>query len=414
MRQRLQPSRAETGAVRADARAERQNKHGNYRCCFCQVRRRAGSRGGRVKSAVGRVYEDKLSASFRWFAVGLRLPAGLSRSESRLKVWPVIIARLPAPQCLRMFAIFSEILGITAPVFAMLFLGLLLKRLGQIDAAFISTATSLVFNVSMPAMLFLAILHADLRTALQPALLGYFVLATVVGFLLVWGWALWRVPRVDRGVYVQGAFRGNNGIIGLALATSLYGDYGLSLGGVLGGVVILSYNSLSAIVLAIYSPNAKASVWSISKNILRNPLILGVLAAIPFAYWQFRLPAWLTTSGEYLAQLTLPLALICIGATLSLASLRESGKVALGASVMKMVWLPLLGTLGAFFCGFREAELGILFLFFASPTAAASFVMAKAAGANHQLAAAIIVITTLAAAITTNIGLFVLQWGGWI
>ncbi|MGY8832153.1 MAG: AEC family transporter, partial [Pseudomonadales bacterium] len=96
-----------------------------------------------------------------------------------------------------MFAIFSEILGITAPVFAMLFLGLLLKRLGQIDAAFISTATSLVFNVSMPAMLFLAILHADLRTALQPALLGYFVLATVVGFLLVWGWALWRVPRVD-------------------------------------------------------------------------------------------------------------------------------------------------------------------------------------------------------------------------
>ena len=100
--------------------------------------------------------------------------------------------------------------------------------------------------------------------------------------------------------------------------------------------------------------------------------------------------------------------------TLSLASLRESGKVALGASVMKMVWLPLLGTFGAFFWGFREAELGILFLFFASPTAAASFVMAKAAGANHQLAAAIIVITTLAAAITTNIGLFVLQWGGWI
>ena len=31
-----------------------------------------------------------------------------------------------------------------------------------------------------------------------------------------------------------------------------------------------------------------------------------------------------------------------------------------------------------------------------------------------RLAAAIIVITTLMAAITTNIGIFVLQWGGWI
>ncbi|MCY1288397.1 auxin efflux carrier [compost metagenome] len=313
-----------------------------------------------------------------------------------------------------MLVLFSQTLAITAPVFAMLFLGILLKRLGQIDGAFINTASALVFNVSMPVMLFLAILHADLDTALQPAVLGYFALATLAGFLLVWGWALWRVPRAERGVYVQGAFRGNNGIIGLALATSLYGDYGLSLGGVLSGVVILTYNSLAVLVLEFYNPAGKADPWSLLKGILRNPLILGVLAAIPLAYWQIRLPAWLATSGEYLAQLTLPLALICIGGTLSLASLRASSGLAIGASLMKMIWLPLLATLGAFACGFRGAELGILFLYFASPTAAASFVMARAAGGNAELAAAIIVITTLVAALTTNIGLFVLQWGGWI
>jgi predicted permease len=222
------------------------------------------------------------------------------------------------------------------------------------------------------------------------------------------------VPVADRGVYTQGAFRGNNGIIGLALATSLYGDYGLSLGGILAGVVILSYNSLSAIVLAIYSPSAKSDVWSISKSIICNPLIIGVLSAIPFAYWQIALPAWLTTSGEYLAQLTMPLALICIGGTLSLASLRKSGAMAVSASLMKMVWLPILSTAGAFVFGFRGADLGVLFLYFASPTAAASFVMAKAANGNHELAAAIIVITTLVAAITTNIGIVFLQWGGWM
>lgn len=309
-----------------------------------------------------------------------------------------------------MLAVFA----ITAPVFAMLFLGVVLRRLGLIDAHFIHTASALVFNVSMPVMLFLAILHADLSTALQPALLAYFLLATLLGFLLAWGWAILRVPRVERGVYVQGAFRGNNGIIGLALATSLYGDYGLSLGGILGGVVILSYNTLSVIVLEVYNPNARASARSILVGVLRNPLILGVLAAIPFAYWQVRLPAWLSTSGEYLAQLTLPLALICIGGTLSLAALRASSGLAIGASLLKMVWLPLLATLGACALGFRDAELAILFLYFASPTAAASFVMARAAGGNAELAAAIIVITTLAAVFTTNLGLFVLRWGGWI
>jgi len=108
------------------------------------------------------------------------------------------------------------------------------------------------------------------------------------------------------------------------------------------------------------------------------------------------------------------LALMCIGGTLSLTALRASGKLAIDARLVKLVWLPLAGTLGAWLCGFRGAELGFLFLYIGSPTAAASYVMARAANGNHELAASIIVITTLMAAITTNIGIFILQWGGWI
>ncbi|MDP2244489.1 AEC family transporter [Pseudomonas sp.] len=313
-----------------------------------------------------------------------------------------------------MFAVVQQTLAITAPVFSMLFLGVGLKRLGWIDDAFINTASSLVFRGTMPALLFLGIVKADLSTALQPALLGYFVLATLVCFLIAWGWAIWRCPQVERGIYTQGAFRGNNGIVGLALATSMYGDYGLSVGAVLGGVVILCYNTLSAIVLTIYSPHVKSGPWAICKSILSNPLIIGVLAAMPIAYWQLPLPDWLMISTQYFAQMTLPLALICIGGTLTLASLRASSGIAISASLMKMVWLPLLATLGAWLWGFRDAQLAILFLYFASPTAAASFVMARAVNGNHQLAAAIIVITTLVAAVTINIGLLMLQWAGWI
>ncbi|MEG1041207.1 AEC family transporter [Pseudomonas sp. NUPR-001] len=313
-----------------------------------------------------------------------------------------------------MLALFLQTLNITAPVFAMLFMGVLLKRINAINDGFIHTASALVFNVCMPALLFLGIYHADLSAAVQPGLLLYFAIATLIGFGLAWGLAIWRCPREDRGIYTQGAFRGNNGVIGLALAASMYGDYGISLGAVLAGLVILLYNSLSVVVLAVYSPSAKSDPWSICKSILRNPLIISVLVAAVMAYAQVALPNWLLTSSDYLAQMTLPLALICIGGTLSLASLRQSGGIALSVSLLKMVWLPLLATLGAFLCGFRGAELGILFLYFGSPTAAASYVMARSTNGNHQLAAAIIVITTLMAAITTNIGIFFLQWGGWI
>ena len=313
-----------------------------------------------------------------------------------------------------MLAIVQQTVSVTAPVFSMLFLGVVLKRLGLIDSAFINTASTLVFRGTLPTLLFLGIINADLSTALQPALLLYFVVATLGCFLLAWGWAIVRCPEADRGVYTQGAFRGNNGIVGLALATSIYGDYGLSVGAVLGGVVILCYNVLSAIILAIYSPQAKADVWSLSKSIATNPLIVGVLLAIPFAAWKIPLPTWLLTSGGYFAQMSLPLALICIGATLSLDSLRQGSGVAVGSSLLKVLWLPLLATLGAGLWGFRGPDLGILFLYFVSPTAAASFVMAKAAGGNYQLAAAIIVISTLASVLSTNLGLLVLQFVGWI
>lgn len=313
-----------------------------------------------------------------------------------------------------MLALFLQTLNVTAPVFAMLFLGYGLKRIEWINDNFIKTASALVFNVCMPSLLFLGIYHADLRPALKPGLLVYFVVATVGSFAIAWWIATKRCPEVDRGVFTQGAFRGNNGVIGLALAGSMYGDYGISLGSILAGLVIVLYNSLSVVVLAIYSPNIKSDPLSICKSILVNPLIISVVTAVPFAWLQVPIPNWILTSADYVAQMSLPLALICIGGTLSLAALRSSGSVALSASAVKMILLPIVGTFGAWLLGFRGAELGILFLYIGAPSASVGYVMVRASGGNYSLAAAIIVITTLAAAITTNIGIFLLQWGGWI
>ena len=310
--------------------------------------------------------------------------------------------------------LFLGTLEITLPVFAMVFIGLVLKRVGWIDQGFVATASELVFKATMPTLIFLSLIKADIQTAFHPWLMTYFALATLATFLMSWVWALWRVSYADRGVYVQGAFRGNCGVVGLALAASMYGDYGLSAGGLLLGVVILSYNMLSVIVLAAYRPGKDANWRSIAKHVARNPLILSVLAALPFAILEIDLPGWLMTSGEYFASLTLPLALICIGATLSVSALRQSHGPAMGASMLKMVTLPVLATAGAWLVGFSGRELGMLFLFFASPTAAASFVMVKAMGGDARLAANIIAISTFMASLTVTAGIFVLKLLGLI
>ncbi len=310
--------------------------------------------------------------------------------------------------------IFRQTLETTLPVFAMVFIGLGLRRVGWINDEFVNTASALVFKATLPTLVFLSIIRADLETALNVHLLGFFLAATLASFALVWGWAVWRVPREDRGVYAQGAFRGNCGIVGLALAASLYGDYGLSAGGILLGLVIISYNALSVTVLLAYQPGKSASWRRILKDIARNPLIISVILAIPFAWWQVSFPTWVMTSGDYFASLTLPLALLCIGATVSLSAIRSDSRVAISSSLMKMVTLPVLCTGAAWLSGFRGAELGLMFLFFASPTAAASFVMVKALGGNDRLAANIIALTTLMASVTVTFGVFLLRSQGLI
>lgn len=308
--------------------------------------------------------------------------------------------------------IFRQTLETTLPVFAMVFIGLGLRRVGWINGEFVNTASALVFKATLPTLVFLSIIRADLETALNVHLLGFFLAATLASFALVWGWAVWRVPREDRGVYAQGAFRGNCGIVGLALAASLYGDYGLSAGGILLGLVIISYNALSVVVLLAYQPGKSASWRRILRDIVRNPLIISVILAIPFAWWEVSFPTWVMTSGDYFASLTLPLALLCIGATVSLSAIRSDSRVAISSSLMKMVTLPALCTGAAWLSGFRGAELGLMFLFFASPTAAASFVMVKALGGNDRLAANIIALTTLTASVTITLGVFLLRSQG--
>ncbi|MGM0613987.1 MAG: AEC family transporter [Pseudomonadota bacterium] len=310
--------------------------------------------------------------------------------------------------------LFARTLDVTLPVFVMVFLGVGLKRLGWVDGAFINTASALVFKATLPTLIFMSLIQADLSVALNVPLLMFFAIATV-GQLLISGLGAWRqVPYTDRGVYIQGAFRGNCGIVGLALAAAMYGNYGLSAGGVLLGVVILTYNTLSVIVLTAFHPDKRLSWRQLMIGIAKNPLILSVVLAIPFAAFSVPLPEWVLTSGEYFASLTLPLALICIGATLSVTSLRRGSHAALGASLLKMVVLPIVSTLAAWLIGFSGRELGLLFLFFASPTAAASFVMVKALGGNTALAANIVAITTLMASLTITLGIFALRLLGWI
>ncbi|MCP8689447.1 AEC family transporter [Marinobacterium sedimentorum] len=306
--------------------------------------------------------------------------------------------------------------GIVTPIFVIVLLGFLLRRQRLIDDAFINTSSRLVFMVALPTLVFMSIARTDFQAVFNPALLGFVFLATLLSFVAIWWLAARRITvAADLGAFVQGAFRSNFGIIGMALSYNLFGNSGLSQAAMILALVIPMYNVLSVVVLTVTANHGSAGPVSLSgilRAIALNPLIIAVALALPFSYFGLHLPAVLDTTGKYFANLTLPLALLAIGGALDLKSLRNSSLTAFWATLTKLLILPLLMVPIAAALGFSGTELVLLFVLFSSPTAAAAFVMARAMGANAQLTANIILTTTLGSIVTVSAGVFGLRLAG--
>lgn len=301
--------------------------------------------------------------------------------------------------------------NIVAPIFFIVFMGALLKRTQLIDDAFVSTGSRLVFVVTLPTLVFMSIARTDFHAVFNPAQLSYVAIGTLVTFAGIWWLAKrWISNPEDLGVFIQGAFRSNYGIIGLAVSFNLFGQTGLAQGSLLLALVIPLYNVLAIIALSFPMKNSKAlSLSGIIIEILKNPLIIAVLLALPFSYFGFSLPEVVDRTGRYFANLTLPLALLTIGATLNLKSLKHTSYQAFWATATKLLILPVILTYGAWLAGFREQDLVLMFVLFGCPTAAASFVMAKAMGGNAQLAANIILTTTIGSIFTLSSGIYLMK-----
>ncbi|WP_413701140.1 AEC family transporter [Psychromonas sp. KJ10-10] len=143
-------------------------------------------------------------------------------------------------------------------------------------------------------------------------------------------------------------------------------------------------------------------------SIAKNPLIIGIMLGVLLLALNIKVPKILVDTGQYFANMTLPLALLCTGATLNLGELRSKGVNAWFASFYKLLLAPILITGVAYLWGFSVLEIGLLFFMTAAPTATTSYVMARSMGGNANLATNIIAITTAGSLITCSVGISIL------
>ena len=306
--------------------------------------------------------------------------------------------------------ILLETANVTGPIFILVILGVLLKRIGFISDAFVQSSSKLVFSLCLPVLLFTTISQIDLDDSFDLDVFNFSIVASCLTFTLSWLVAVIFVkPRKDRGVFVQGSFRSNLGVVGLALCSNAFGAEGLVLASLLLASMTFTYNILCVLVLSYYNADQTVTLRAVTLDILKNPLIISIAIAVLVNVLSIPIPTILLSAGDHLGQLALPLALLGCGAGMNLRALRSSSTLTVLAVLLKTLLLPLVVTLLAWQLGFTGLSLGVLFLLFVSPTATASFIMVKSMGGNDVLAANLIMVTTLVSIFTCSLGLFLLR-----
>ena len=300
-------------------------------------------------------------------------------------------------------------LTVTAPTFLLICLGIYLKRVGIINNEFAQIGSDLVYKVTLPCMLFVKLIQISFESP-PITLVAYGLISTFVIFLILEFVIAPKLAKEDRSAFVQGAFRSNMGIIGLAFCINAYGDGVLIIVSVYLALVTILYNILSMITLTRHQLKAgqAPTLSGTLSGIIRNPIILSILIAITLSLVSFKPPQFLLETMDYVGSMSMPLALLCIGASIRWRDFRVSSNL-YWTTLAKLFVVPGLITLGGILIGLRGEALGVLYLMSSAPSATAGYAMLRAIGGNHFLGAAIIATTSLGSIIAITLGLFILR-----
>lgn len=299
------------------------------------------------------------------------------------------------------------------PVFTLIALGVALKRFGLTNDTFLSITDRLIYFIFFPILLFWKIGAATQSFTPEATLFYLSVLCAVVCIYILSTLYIWlaKVPAFQAGTFSQSCYRFNS-YVGMAVILSVLGETGVARFGVLIGLVIPLINVLSVTTLIWFSAapgrlgeRLKMTVISI----LTNPLVIGCAAGLLYAAFINRFPLFIENTLRLGASITLPLALLSIGGSLTPQTLRRHlGKATAGA-VFKLLLLPLAGYLFMHLAGAAENDLTVGLLFFALPTSTSIYVLSAQLKSDTELASATIVLSTALSFISLSVVLWLLN-----
>jgi malonate transporter and related proteins len=294
------------------------------------------------------------------------------------------------------------------PLFGLICLGYIFFQRGFPDLGFWPAAERINYFLLFPALLVSSLADAPVRDP-QMVRLGGAAVVTILIAALAMSLArrTYPMPAARFGPLLQGTVRFNT-YLGLAILATLAGPVGIERAALYLAIAVPLVNVLSIMALT-EGGQARAPLVMLC-TMARNPLILACLMGITLSLTGWGLPFGIGRFLDLLAQASLPLGLLCVGAALQPNALRLDGPAMIISGAVRLLLMPLLAALTARIFDLNGTEALVLVVFSAIPTAATSYVLTRQLNGDGTLMAVIVTSQTIAAIATIPFALWVLGY----
>lgn len=288
------------------------------------------------------------------------------------------------------------------PDFALILLGTGIRRWMHLGDHFWTGVEKLVYFILFPALLINAIVKTRLDLGAALPLLGTAFAAMAGGMLLaLLPRPFLKMPGLTFASLFQCGYRFNS-YIALAVAGMLFGAPGIATMGLIVGAAVPLANLVSVWMLARHG---EVGLW---REVARNPLIWGTAAGFLLNLAGFVPPAPLQAFLGRLADASIALGLITVGAALRLDGAAAVRGISIWLLVVKLLALPLIAAGVGRLLGLDGLNYQVAVLFAALPTASSAYILAMRMGGDGRSVAWLISATTLGSMLTLPL------WAAWL
>ncbi len=295
------------------------------------------------------------------------------------------------------------------PIFIMMVLGYVLKKVNVFDNDTIKRLNKSVFKAFLPTLIFYNVYTSEIADVFNPKLILYSIISIIVVAILAFIVVFFsEKDNAKRGVLIQGIFRSNFAIFGVPLSISLYGDSITGTASVMIAIVVPLFNILAVIVLETFR-SGTINLKNVLKGIITNPLIIASALGLLALFSKISLPTFVENTIRDISKASTPLALVALGGSIDFKKVKNNIKQLIIGIAGKLIVVPALILSFGILLGFRNEELAILISLSASPVAVSSFTMAQQMGGDSDLAAQLQMFGTTICIITVFLWIFLLK-----